>query len=146
MLRYVSILLLPLAAVAGDPTFAGGLYPVLQKANCHGCHTDNGIASATRLHFPQDDASSRANRSLWPQPVAAYWIATGPRTRCSILKPTNRVKHTGGKLIPPGSPERDAAARLGTLLAKAPRGIRRDARAGCQCVEACRGRDAAVNT
>ncbi len=119
MLRYLPILLLPLAAAAGDPTFAGGLYPVLQKGNCHACHTDNGIASATRLHFPQDDATAGQieafGRSLTP-------LVNRDRPDDSLLyvKPTGRVKHTGGKLIPPGSPEEALLLDWVRYLAKAP--------------------------
>jgi hypothetical protein len=32
--------------------FSKDLYPILEKAGCEGCHNPNGVASATRLHFP----------------------------------------------------------------------------------------------
>jgi len=108
MVRYFCLLLLALTAtglcVAADPTFAGRLYPVLQKANCRGCHVDGGIASATRLHFPEADAP--------PAEVEAFGRSLTPLVNREQLeasplytKPTNREKHTGGKLIVPGSPE-----------------------------------------
>src|SRR6266545_1318078 len=53
----LSLVLIPLVAsglcAAADIEFADGLYPVLQKANCRTCHVDGGIASATRLLFPE---------------------------------------------------------------------------------------------
>jgi hypothetical protein len=119
MLRYLALLLLPFAAAAGDLRFAGGLYPVLQKANCRACHNDNGIASATRLHFPQEDAAAGQieafGRSLSP-------LVNRDRPEDSLLyvKPTNRVKHTGGKLIPPGSPEEALLLDWVRYLATAP--------------------------
>ena len=50
-----------------DPSwFAKNLYPVLEKAQCRMCHNDNGVASATRLQFPPDDAS--------PDEIAAFGL------------------------------------------------------------------------
>jgi hypothetical protein len=108
MSRYSPILLLALATTslctADESKFAGGLYPVLQKANCRACHVDGGIASATRLHFPEVDAPPAQieafGRSLTP-------LVNRDQPEASLLytKPTNSTKHTGGKLIAPGSPE-----------------------------------------
>ncbi len=108
MPRYSSLLLLGLAAtglcLAAENNFSRGLYPVLQKANCRACHVDGGIASATRLHFPEADAASAEveafGRSLTP-------LVNREQPEASLLytKPTNREKHTGGKLIVPGSQE-----------------------------------------
>ena len=104
MLRFSFLLILPLLGVAAEPKFADGLYPVLQKSNCRACHTDNGIASATRLHFPEPDAPAADvesfGRSLGPLVDREH-----PEQSLLYLKPTSRVKHTGGKLIQPGSPE-----------------------------------------
>ncbi len=41
----------------GGQDFAHQLYPVLEKAGCRSCHNVDGVASATRLHFPEEDAS-----------------------------------------------------------------------------------------
>ncbi len=107
MLRNCSILLLALLAAnsrAAEMKFADSLYPVLQKANCRNCHVDGGIASATRLHFPELDATvdqvESFGRSLTPLVNREQ-----PEASLLFLKPTNREKHTGGKLIQPGSPE-----------------------------------------
>ena len=45
-------------AQAPAPSFAATVYPVLEKANCRACHTDEGVASGTRLHFPSETASA----------------------------------------------------------------------------------------
>jgi len=49
--------------------FNKSVYPILQKAGCSGCHNPDGIASATRLRFPEADASAdevtRFGRSLY---------------------------------------------------------------------------------
>ena len=34
------------------------LYPVLEDAGCRGCHVADGVASATRLQFPENPASA----------------------------------------------------------------------------------------
>ena len=106
MVRYSCLLLFPLAAMglAADSNFSGGLYPVLQKANCRGCHVEGGIASATRLHFPEVDASS-AEIEAFGHSLTTLVNRDQPEASPLYTKPTNREKHTGGKLILPGSPE-----------------------------------------
>ncbi len=104
-------LLIPLMVAgfcaAAETRFADGLYPVLQKANCRTCHVDGGIAAATRLHFPEACATSDQieafGRSLTP-------LVNREQPEASLLftKPTQREKHTGGKLIQPGSQEEAA--------------------------------------
>ena len=45
-------------ASAPDPVFfQSQVFPVLEAANCSGCHAASGVASATRLHFPDKDAT-----------------------------------------------------------------------------------------
>ena len=41
------------------PNFTVDLYPVLQKAGCQTCHNPDGVASGTRIHFPEEDAPAR---------------------------------------------------------------------------------------
>ena len=48
--------------------FTKNLYPILEKATCRGCHSVDGVAAATRIHFPEPDAISRGDRGLWPFP------------------------------------------------------------------------------
>src|SRR6266849_1630739 len=38
-------------------SFADKLYPVFQKAGCRMCHNPEGVASPTRLRFPEEGAS-----------------------------------------------------------------------------------------
>jgi hypothetical protein len=84
--------------------FSKKLYPILEKANCRGCHVENGIAGTTRLHFPPESAR--------PQQVEAFGrslkvLVDKERPSDSLLlkKPTQRMEHTGGKLISPGTEE-----------------------------------------
>ena len=75
---------------------------IFEAAQCRGCHTDDGVASATRVHFPEPNAS--------PDDIEAFGITlaalvdrTDPAQSLLINKPTNRVRHTGGVRIRPGS-------------------------------------------
>ena len=108
MARYSPLLLLALATtclcLAAENNFARGLYPVLQKANCRACHVDGGIASATRLHFPELNASSE-DVEAFGKSLTTLVNRDRPETSSLYTKPTNREKHTGGKLILPGSPQ-----------------------------------------
>jgi hypothetical protein len=120
-LPFLSIALLGAEA---DPAhdasyFSKSVYPILQKAGCPGCHNPDGIAAATRLHFPEADASAdevtRFGRSL-------YKLVDRNDVSNSLLlkKPTRRIAHAGGLRIKPGTPEE--AVLLGWIgyLAKIP--------------------------
>ncbi|MGH9665346.1 MAG: DUF1592 domain-containing protein, partial [Bryobacteraceae bacterium] len=84
--------------------FTKNLYPILEKANCRGCHNVDGVAAATRLHFPEPDASPDAIEAFGLSLVA---LVDQQHPEKSLLrnKPTLRIPHTGGKRIPPGTKE-----------------------------------------
>src|SRR5215831_19059707 len=89
---------------AQESSFSRTLYPVLEKAACRSCHNPDGVASATRLHFPEPDAS--------PDRVEAFGrslvtLIDRQRPEASLLlnKPTNRIPHAGGERIKPGEQE-----------------------------------------
>ena len=93
------------APAAPDPAFfATKLYPVLQEARCSGCHAQDGVASATRLHFPAKDATQAQiedfGLSLSPLVDRANWANS-----LLLKKPTKTIPHTGGERIHPGSDE-----------------------------------------
>jgi len=88
-------------------SFTRTVYPIFENAQCRGCHTDDGVASATRLHFPEPNAS--------PEEIDAFGITLAalvdradPDRSLLINKPTNRVRHTGGVRIQPGSFDEEA--------------------------------------
>ena len=94
-------------AVAGPISFSRTLYPIFEAAQCRGCHSDDGVASATRLHFPEPNAT--------PDDIEAFGITLAvlvdrddPSRSLLINKPTNRERHTGGVRIQPGSFEEQA--------------------------------------
>src|SRR5690242_994269 len=60
ILRLFLLLITVCAAesVAADQGyFAQTLFRVMQEAGCPACHNENGVASATRLHFPDSGAT-----------------------------------------------------------------------------------------
>jgi hypothetical protein len=89
-------------AVAQSIDFRRDVYPVLEEKNCRGCHVDNGVASGTRLHFPEANANPAEIESFGKRLVALVDKAD-PASSLLVQKPSNRAKHTGGRLILPGS-------------------------------------------
>src|SRR5262245_45278888 len=84
--------------------FADKLYPILEAAQCRMCHANDGVASATRLHFPEKDAR--------PEQIELFGLSleplvdrTNPSDSLLRNKPTNRLRHTGGERVKPGSNE-----------------------------------------
>src|SRR6267142_1095037 len=84
--------------------FALQLYPVLHAAQCVRCHSDNGVASETQLEFPRADASE-AQVTAFGLKLLDLVDARNPEQSLLFMKPTKRVKHTGGQRIKPGSGE-----------------------------------------
>ena len=104
---------------APDPVFfQSQVFPVFEAAKCSGCHAPSGVASATRLHFPEQDAT--------PAQIQAFGLSLSSlvdRADLSksllVTKPTNVARHTGGVRIKPGSPEEQIVSRWATSLASA---------------------------
>jgi Protein of unknown function (DUF1592)/Protein of unknown function (DUF1588)/Protein of unknown function (DUF1587)/Protein of unknown function (DUF1595)/Protein of unknown function (DUF1585) len=93
----------PLAR-AEDGSFARSVYPVLEKAGCSGCHNNNGVASATRLHFPDQNATPE-KLNAFGKSLAILVDSEHPENSLLFRKPTQRVTHGGGERIKVGSPE-----------------------------------------
>lgn len=95
------------AGWAQKPEFATSVWPVLQKADCMGCHQSNGVASTTRLVFPEAGAS-RQELEEFGDSLRDLVNKANPEESLLIAKPTNRAKHAGGRRIAPGSAEEAA--------------------------------------
>ena len=111
LLRFAALLAVGLApaaraqATAADPAFfAAKLYPVLEAAGCSGCHAQDGVASATRLHFPESGADARRIQAFGLT-LAALVDRSDPSKSLLLNKPTTRTPHTGGERIKRGSEE-----------------------------------------
>jgi hypothetical protein len=87
---------------AQEGPFGTGLYQVMEKAACRSCHNPDGVASATRLQFPEADASSDKVEAFGRSLVI---LIDRERPDNSLLfkKPTNHIPHAGGERIKPGS-------------------------------------------
>src|SRR5580692_10022037 len=84
--------------------FRNTLYPILEKANCRACHNADGVASATRLHFPEADADADKIAAFGNSLVVL--VDQGNLDASLLLrKPTARMPHTGGERIKRNSPE-----------------------------------------
>src|SRR4051794_40969466 len=83
---------------AQEGPFGSGLYQVLEKAACRSCHNPDGVASATRLHFPEPDASPQKVEAFGRSLVALVDRAE-PGKSLLLNKPTNRISHAGGERI-----------------------------------------------
>jgi hypothetical protein len=105
-LRKLSIAFVFFAALchAQNGPFATGLYPVMEKAGCRNCHNRDGVASATRLHFPEADAPS-AKVEAFGKSLVVLVDRDHPDQSLLLRKPTNRIAHGGGLRIKPGTPE-----------------------------------------
>jgi hypothetical protein len=123
LMMFVSMMATPrpqAQSAAPDPVFfQSQVFPVFEAAKCSGCHAPSGVASATRLHFPERDAT--------PAQIQAFGLSLSTlvdRADVSksllISKPTNVVRHTGGVRIKPGSADEQIVARWAMSLASAP--------------------------
>jgi hypothetical protein len=106
-MRAISILLLTMAlplARAQEPSFSQSVYPVLEKAGCPGCHNSNGVASGTRLHFPEAGVTPE-RLDAFGKSLVVLVDRDHPENSLLLQKPTKRVAHGGGERIKAGSPE-----------------------------------------
>jgi len=104
MWRYALLLSLfaiaPLQAQNGP--FGSGLFEVFEKAGCRDCHSRDGVASPTRLHFPELGAAPEAVEAFGRSLVILV-DRDKPDQSLLLNKPTNRIAHAGGERIKPGT-------------------------------------------
>jgi hypothetical protein len=80
------------------------VYPMLHAVQCERCHGDNGVASETRLEFPESGAG-RDQITVFGLSLMDLVDRGNPEQSLLLRKPTKRVKHTGGQRIKPDSDE-----------------------------------------
>jgi hypothetical protein len=85
-------------------SFADQVYPVLQSAGCAACHNVEGVASATRLRFPEEP-TSKMRLQAFGKSLVEFVNRTDPEKSLLLLKPTLRIPHTGGERIRKATPE-----------------------------------------
>jgi hypothetical protein len=106
-MKGIACLLLAWTAAGQTSPFSDGVYPVFKNAGCPTCHNSNGVASATRLHFPDASASTERAEAFGRSLVRLVDLKH-PEESLLLMKPTKRVAHAGGERIKPGSPEEAA--------------------------------------
>jgi len=89
-------------AFAQDGPFGAGLFEVFEKAECRACHSPDGVASATRLHFPELGAEP-PRIEAFGRSLVNLIDREDPDASLLLNKPTNRTAHVGGERIKPGS-------------------------------------------
>ena len=104
---------------APDPAFfQSQVFPVFEAAKCSGCHSSSGVASATRLHFP-DQGATPAQIQAFGLSLSSLVDRADSAKSLLLTKPTNTVRHTGGARIKPGSPEEQVVSKWVSSLASA---------------------------
>src|SRR5437016_4539495 len=98
-------------------SFSDKIYPILEQAGCRNCHNVEGVASGTRLHFPDEDAP-KARIEAFGRSLVELVDRQNPANSILLKKPTLRIPHTGGERIPKGSPEEAALKSWIGYLAK----------------------------
>ena len=105
-------------AFAQNGPFGSGLFQVLEKADCRSCHTADGVASPTRLHFP-DPGAAPERVEAFGRSLVIFVDKENPDKSLLLNKPTNRIGHSGGERIKKDSPDEAAlkqwVAQLTTL-------------------------------
>jgi len=105
-------------AVAQTGTFSQTLYPILEKADCRGCHNADGVASATRLHFPDLESTDRIE--AFGRSLAVLVDRNHPDESLLLKKPTKRIAHAGGERIKQGSADEAVLKAWVKTLAELP--------------------------
>ncbi len=118
VLNRMMLLVLAGGVLYGQSTdFQTALFPILEKANCRACHNADGVASATRLHFP-DPGADAAKIAAFGNSLVVLVDRQNPDASLLLRKPTARMAHTGGERIKQNSPEEAALkAWIAKLLA-----------------------------
>lgn len=106
MLRFIHLLTLTATLAPGADTvpFSKSVYPILEEAGCRACHNPDGVASATRLQFPEQSALPEQIEAFGKS-LVTLTDAKNPENSLLFRKPTMRITHAGGQRIQPGSPE-----------------------------------------
>ncbi|MDZ4693623.1 MAG: DUF1592 domain-containing protein [Deltaproteobacteria bacterium] len=113
-----TLLLFPTSANA-TPDFKL-LAAVFDAGKCIECHSSDGVASDTRLVFPAYESSEERVREF------GEWLLELVDTKDSensrlLRKPTERMKHAGGKRIAPGTADEAALRAWVAMVAANPR-------------------------
>ncbi len=117
-MRTALLALLPaiLPALLPAADFVRDVAPVLERGGCAGCHNPNGVASGTRLKFPE----AHAPNLNFGKSLQILVNRQDPAKSLLLAKPTLKLAHAGGKRIEPGSADEKILREWVDYLAAAP--------------------------
>src|SRR5687768_1878386 len=92
---------------ADTVNFEKSLYPIFEAADCRACHNPEGVASGTKLQFPEAGVPSERIEAFGKSLIALVDTHNIENSTLS-RKPTNRTPHAGGERIKVGSPDEAA--------------------------------------
>ena len=104
-----------------DAYFADQLYPIFEETQCRQCHSDDGVASGSRLKLPSETAGSDEVRAFGRR-LQAFVDRQEPRESLLFRKPTNRLDHSGGERILKASEQEEVLLAWVRYLATLPEG------------------------
>ncbi len=102
---------------AQEKSFAEGAFQVMEKAACRACHNSDGVASVTRLIFPEGDATAE-KIDRFGKALVVLVDRQQPAESLLLKKPTNKIAHAGGARIVSGSDDEKILAAWVNRLAK----------------------------
>src|SRR4051812_47454091 len=91
----------------------------MEAADCRGCHTQDGVASGTRVRFPEAGAAADRIQAFGIS-LASLVDRADPAKSLLANKPTNRMRHTGGERIKAGGSEEKILLEWVQYLATVP--------------------------
>ncbi len=115
------------AASLSAQDFRTTLYPALESAGCRKCHFADGVASATRLHFPDAEGVTPVKLEAFGRSLVELVDRANPANSLLLRKPTGKMPHAGGARIKPGSSEEAALQAWISKLSKLTDAEARDA-------------------
>ncbi len=92
---------------------------LVQAAGCRECHSSEGVASDTRLVFPEPGSPDEAVREFVDNLLDLVNNEKPDESRL-FRKPTMRMKHAGGRKVVPGTPEEATLRNWVMQLARFP--------------------------
>ncbi|BDC48024.1 hypothetical protein F183_A03400 [Bryobacterales bacterium F-183] len=111
-----AVVLFTFSVLASAQDFRTTAYPVLEKAGCPKCHFADGVASATRLQFPEQ--ANPAKLEAFGRSLVELVDRANPANSLLLRKPTGLVAHAGGVKIKPGSTDEAALLAWAVKLSK----------------------------
>ncbi len=102
VIRHAAFLFAAIAATLQAQDFSATAYPALEKAGCRACHSSEGVASATRLQFPEANAAP-AKIEAFGKSLVEFTDTAKPEDSLLRRKPTGLAAHAGGVRMKPGS-------------------------------------------